>query len=598
MLIRHLSNVVFVCYFGYIDSNLENVLSYHQNRNMKFLVAIIISISGFSYGQNQLFIPPTIESSTINLTLQEGVTQFYPGINTNTMGANGALLGPTLIMTDGDNVNITVNNQLPDTTTIHWHGMHVAPQNDGGPHSMIMPGMSWNPQFTVMEKAATHWYHPHLHHKTDKHVSKGIAGMILVRDTEEASLNLPLTYGVDEFPIILQTKGFDAAGQILVHTELDTSVMVNGTVDAFTQFPAQVVRLRVLNGSSQRVMELGFSDNRSFSIIGTDGGLLTSALSKTRYRIAPGQRVDILVDLTTSMGQNFQLMSYGSELPNAVYGAAQPGMGAGATGSLVGYTSNPLNGNDFEFLDITVGTATASPIITMPTALANYAPIAEASANTTRNLTFTSTGGMGNLAGPFVINGAMFDMSVINYTVPLDNIEIWSLTNQTPIAHPFHIHDVQFFILDINGNPPPPELQGLNDVVLVPGGMGNVRFIAQFSDFANDSVPYMYHCHMLTHEDDGMMGQFIVTDGSSSLGENQTDQFEMYPNPASEFIQLKFGDSGAGDIVIRDMEGRVVLETRNTKSTFELNVSFLESGMYTLFYTSEGTSSVKHFVKQ
>lgn len=493
---------------------------------LKLLLPALI-LSSLTYGQNQMMLPPTITSTNIDLTLQTGTTQFYSGINTNTMGVNGSLLGPTLIMNQGDNMNITVDNQLGDTTTIHWHGLHVAPENDGGPHSIILPGQQWNPQFNLLDKAGTHWYHPHLHHKTDEHVSKGIAGMILVRDTEEASLNLPQTYGVDEFPIIMQTKGFDATGQITVHTDLDTSVMVNGTVNAFTNLPAQVVRLRVLNGSSQRVMEFGFSDNRLFSLIGTDGGLLTAPVNLTRYRMAPGQRADILLDLTGSLGNNFQLMSFASELPNAIYGAAQPGMGMGATGSLPDYTSNPLNGNSYQLLDINVVSQTAAPILSIPSSLASFTPLMEGTENITRNLTFTSAGAMGNLNGPFLINGSSFDMSTINYTVPLDNIEIWSLTNQTPIGHPFHIHDVQFFILDINGNPPPPELQGYNDVVFVPGGMGNVRFIAQFSDHANDSIPYMYHCHMLTHEDMGMMGQFIVSNPSASLSELSSNEKEI-----------------------------------------------------------------------
>lgn len=494
--------------------------------NLKLTLPALL-LSSISFGQTPMAIPPAITNTNINLSLQTGVTQFYSGVNTNTMGANGALLGPTLIMNQGDNISITVDNQLGDTTTIHWHGMHVAPENDGGPHSIILPGQQWNPQFTVLDKAGTHWYHPHLHMRTDEHVSKGIAGLILVRDTEEAGLGLPQTYGVDEFPIVMQTKGFDGAGQITVHTDLDTSVMVNGTVNAFTDLPSQVVRLRVLNGSSQRVMEFGFSDNRSFSLIGTDGGLLAAPLSMTRYRMAPGQRADILIDLTTSLGNNFQLMSFASELPNAVYGASQPGMGPGATGSLPDYTSNPLNGNDYQLLDINVVAQTGAPVLTIPGSLATFTPLTEGSENITRNLTFTSVGPMGDLNGPFLINGASFDMSTINYTIPLDNIEIWSLTNQTPIGHPFHIHDVQFFILDINGNPPPPELQGYNDVVFVPGGMGNVRFIAQFSDHANDSIPYMYHCHMLTHEDMGMMGQFLVTDPTSSIHELSAGSKEL-----------------------------------------------------------------------
>ncbi len=542
-----------------------------------FLTALICSLGTIAFSQNQMVVPPSITSNTISLTLDEGTTNFYPGITTNTMGANGALLGPTLIMNQGDNMNITVDNQLSDTTTIHWHGMHVAPENDGGPHSIILPNTTWNPQFTVLDKAGLNWYHPHLHMKTGEHVSKGIAGLIIVRDTEEAGLNLPLSYGVDEFPIILQTKGFGASGQeILFHTDLDTAVMVNGTVDATTDFPAQVVRLRVLNGSSQRVMELGFSDNRTFSLIGTDGGLFSAPVSLTRYRIAPGQRADILVDLTTSLGQNFQLMSFASELPNAIYGASQPGMGPGATNSLPDYPNNPLNGSNYSLLDINVVNQTASPILSIPASLATYSPLLEANATVNRSLTFTSGGGMGNLNGPFLINGAEFDMNTINYTVQLGDTEIWSLTNQTPIAHPFHIHDVQFFILDINGTPPPPELQGFNDVVLVPGGMGNVRFIAQFNTHSNDLVPYMYHCHMLPHEDMGMMGQFIVTDPSAGVDDLQSTTWSVYPNPSNGSFKIDFDEQVA--LTVADASGKIVRSIDVQKpTTVELD---LTSGIY------------------
>lgn len=560
------------------------------------LILLLIANALLINAQNPLTIPPVLTGPNINLTLQNGTNQFYPPTVTNTMGANGSLLGPTLILEKDSFVNITVNNQLADTTTIHWHGMHVSPINDGGPHSIILPSGTWNPQFTVMDKAGAYWYHPHLHMHTDEHVSKGIAGMILVRDTEEASLGLPLKYGVDEFPLVLQTKGFDVGGQILVHTEMDTSVMVNGTINPTVDLPAQVVRLRILNGSSQRLYEVGFSDNRSFSIIGTDGGLFVAPVSKTRYRMSPGQRVDILVDLTADFGQNIQLTSYASELPNAVYGAAQPGMGPGATASLVGYTSNPLNGNDFQLLDINVVAQTLNPVLTIPTTLASFTPLLEGTENITRNLTFTSTGPMGDLNGPFVINGTTFDMDSVNYIVPLNNIEIWSFTNSTPIAHPFHIHDVQFFILDINGSPPPPELQGLNDVILIPAGMGNARFIAQFNDFADDSIPYMYHCHMLTHEDMGMMGQFIVS-ATTGLSEEvlNSDNYNLYPNPAVQEITLDI-DFKIEEIIVFDTFGKVVFTT-NQKSN-KINVSTFKKGLYLIHIKGGEGSVVKRFVKE
>ena len=526
----------------------------------KLLLLSALAISTSVDAQNNLLIPDTLSGSTIDLTLQEGQTEFYPGIVTNTMGANGSLLGPTLIMNQGEFVTLNVLNQLQDTTTIHWHGMHVAPEDDGGPHSIIVPGATWSPDFTVLDKAGMYWYHPHLHMRTDYHVSKGIAGVILVRDEEEANLGLPMSYGVDEFPIVLQTKGFDDQGEIAVHTELDTTVLVNGTRDAITDMPAQVVRLRVLNGASQRVMELGFSDDRPFQIIGTDGGLLTAPVEKTRYRIGPGMRVDILVDFSGESGSNVNLMCYGSEIPSAYYGASQPGMGPGATSSLVGYTDNFLNGNDYQLLSINVVDQTVNAITSIPTTLAQYTRIDEADANTSRTLTFTSSGTMGDLSAPFLINGSTFDMGVINYNIPLDNIEIWTLQNNTPIAHPFHIHDVQFFILDINGVAPAEELQGYNDVVLVPGGMGNVRFIAQFSDHADDSIPFMYHCHMLTHEDMGMMGQFLVTDQSSSIKEEIEEELTVYPNPITEgnVSILLPKNSKIENVVCADAQGRQV----------------------------------------
>ncbi len=270
-------------------------------------------------------------------------------------------------------------------------------------------------------------------------------------------------------------------------------------------------------------------------------------------------------------------MSYGSELPNAIYGASQPGMGAGTTGSLVGYTSNPLNGNDFELIDITVVAKTANPVLKLPAALASCTPIPEASANVTRNLTFTAAGAMGDLNGPFLINGSTFDMGTINHTIPLDNIEIWSLTNQTPIAHPFHIHDVQFFILDINGNPPPPELQGYNDMILVPAGMGNVRFIAKFNDFANNTIPFMYHCHMLTHEDMGMMGQFIVSDPNASISEYSVDEFNIYPNPFSnDYVNLEFKQSAERKVVVSDVTGVLIKEVTISSDEYQLSLSELK----------------------
>jgi len=520
------------------------------------LLFILIGATSALVAQNPLFIPPTITGNTIHLSLDTGITQFYLGRNTQTMGANGVLLAPTIILQKDSFVDITVTNHLMDTTTMHWHGMHVSPENDGGPHTTIAPGASWNPKFTVLDNAGTFWYHPHLHHFTGKHVSKGIAGMLLVRDSEEASLNIPLTYGVDEFPIIFQTKGLDSLDQIEVHTEMDTIVMVNGTIDPVIDFPAQVVRLRVLNGSSQRVMEFGFSDNRQFSIIGTDGGLMGAPVNITRYRLAPGMRIDVLIDLTTSLGQNFQMMSYGAELPAGNYGATNPSK---IFHVIPGYTDNPINGVNFQVLAINVVAPTSNPILTIPTALANFTPLLEADAVLTREIVMNFAPGNTDLRGPFLLNNSTFMHSYVNDTVQLGDTEIWSLNNETSIAHPFHIHDVQFQILSRNGQPPTPENAGWNDVVLVEGGFSNVRFIAKFEDFSSDTVPYMYHCHMLPHEDQGMMAQFIVVQ-SVGIDELSADfsELSVYPNPSDGWITLE-GLKNAKTIQLFSISGEMLL---------------------------------------
>ena len=123
--------------------------------------------------------------------------------------------------------------------------------------------------------------------------------------------------------------------------------------------------------------------------------------------------------------------------------------------------------------------------------------------------------GMNQLNGDFLINNRSFDLNHIDYTIPLNNVEIWSIRNNSGIAHPFHIHDVQFFLIDRNGTAVTGAEKGRKDVVLI-NPMETVRFVTKFEDFADSTVPYMFHCHMLTHEDGGMMGQFVVVGNSTN----------------------------------------------------------------------------------
>ncbi len=561
---------------------------------MKNSTLLFSLVSFVVFAQNPILIPPTLSGTTIDLTLQNGTHQFFNGVNTNTMGANGNILGPTLILNQGDFVNFSVTNQIGETTTIHWHGMHVAPENDGGPHTTILPGDTWTPAFTVLDKAATYWYHPHLHEKTNEHVSKGIAGIIIVKDAEEAALNLPRSYGEDDFPIVIQTKDFDANSQIIVPSNNDDSIMVNATLDPQLDVPAQVVRLRLLNGSSMRTFNIGLNANQPFYQIASDGGLLNQPEALTRLRIAPGERAEILLNLTGMQGQTLQLMSYASEFQNGIYGATYPGMGAGMV--LNGYNPNPLNGTDFTILQLDVVAQTANPVTTIPSSLVTVSPIPEANADITRDLLMTPVqAGSNQLNGDFVINGVPFNMNVINYEIPLDNTEIWSITNQSAIAHPFHIHDVQFYVLDRDGVAPPPSEQGLKDVIYILP-QETVRFITKFEHFANPDVPYMYHCHMLFHEDRGMMGQFVVVDNLGINDVNFNNGIALFPNPTTGVLTVK---TKTDDRIIDMIEVYSILGTKILESkSLTIDLGGFNSGVYLVkIFSNAGIVTQKVILK-
>ena len=138
-------------------------------QNFLCLIATIVFSSTFSQPFNTpLVIPDTLSGDTIDLTIQPSTYQFLPGNATNTFAYNGDYLGPTVISDKGNFVQLNVTNNLPDTTTTHWHGMHVAPEDDGGPHTAIIPGATWSPDFEVLDNATTFWYHPHLHGETNR----------------------------------------------------------------------------------------------------------------------------------------------------------------------------------------------------------------------------------------------------------------------------------------------------------------------------------------------------------------------------------------------------------------------------------------------
>lgn len=560
------------------------------------LVFFVIFFSGYS--QNPLFIPPILEGTQVNMHVQNGSMQFLPGGATATIGINGNFLGPTVILNQGDSVQLSVYNDLNEPTTMHWHGLHVPARLDGSPHNVIQAHTLWSPRIKILDQAATYWYHPHLHGKTAEQVTKGAAGMIIVRDNQESAFNLPRNYGFDDFPVVIQSRAFDSNRQFVVNSPDDHTILINGTINPILEVPAQIIRLRVLNGSTNRVYNIGLQGNQVFYQIASDGGLLDAPLALTRLMLAPGERAELLVNLSGLKDQNLDLFSFGSELPNGIYGAAVPGsMGMG---SIDGYSANILNGKDFKLIRLSVSDQTIQAVTTIPSKLVPYQKPDPSKSSVTRIINLSTSGmGMGNLSGPFLINGQSFSMDRIDFSAKMGATEIWQITNQTAIAHPFHIHGLQFFITDIGGIQPDRSRQGRKDVVLVPA-MQSVRLIMKFDDFSDPKIPYMFHCHMLSHEDDGMMGQFLVTGLPTGLNTVIDDPLiRIYPNPFTNRLTVEASvvDRGPVIIEIRSDLGQLCLQEKVSGFPATLNTNNLKTGIYTISIIYQNRTLVKKVIR-
>ena len=508
--------------------------------------------------QSQGFhIPPILSGSVVDgktnydLNMQPGTTEFLPGLLTPTLGYNGNYLGPTLIMNKGDEVVLNVTNNLggPHTTT-HWHGFHLPAMHDGGPHQEIVNGETWSPTFTILNRAGTYWYHPHLHPVVDKQrnpngtsgqVFRGLAGMIIVRDEESERLDLPKQYGIDDIPLIIQDRSFNEDGSFLdfpiraTHPRLDPDVgpvifpfrkgdnfLVNGIISPILETHAQMVRFRILNASNNRFYNLGFGDNRMFYQVASDGSLLEAPVSLSRVIVAPSERMEIVVDFGDDENTHVQLKSYNSELGTA-------------------YLTNPLaaafdiyDSNDFDIFSIAVGAPTENPVMTLPTSLTRIdrIPVEEAVNGqhprpfelSAGELELIPIGDPPTLDLTFTINGKAMDIDRIDEVIQLGDTEIWEITNTTGQAHPMHVHGDSFQILTRNGsyeNVPPSERGWKDSVIVKPNE--TVRIIKRFEDFADPDSPFMFHCHILDHEDGGMMLQWIVVEPGSIAARPEPD---------------------------------------------------------------------------
>lgn len=445
-----------------------------------------------------LWIPPKLEGKVFDLKLSKGTKQIAKGALTNTYGYNGTgFWGPTLFMNKGDDVSLNVTNNLSESTTTHWHGLHIPAEMDGGPMQEIAVGKTWSPHFKIMNSAATYWYHPHMHKTTQKQLALGAGGFIFVQDSIESALKLPRTYGIDDIPLALGSRTLSATNQIGETTIYGDTMLTNGIANAEVSLPAQYVRLRLLNIESERAYNLGFSDGRKFYVITTDGGLVDKPIPVTRLLMVPGERYEVLVNLSNDkVGSSLYVRSFNKGLAFG-YGGSEPAA-TGDFGSL-------LNHIDFNVLKINVSKPTSNGISSLPTVLTKNAFPTKSQVTKSRSIAITDKGP----GSPFTFDGKSYSMDYINQHVKLGATEAWTITNGPTFGHSFHIHDVQFKIISRSTGAIPAHENGWKDTFSIRPNE-KVTFLAKFDDYASSEWAYMYHCHMANHEDGGLMGQFLV----------------------------------------------------------------------------------------
>ena len=436
----------------------------------------------------------------------------------------GSYLGPTLRLRKGQRVRIVFDNEIPQETIVHWHGLDVPEDMDGHPRFAVPEGGSYEYEFTVVNRAGTYWYHPHPHGLTGPQVYAGMAGLLLVGDAEEDALSLPS--GEFELPMVLQDRTFD--GERLVYLPngmmdqmmgfLGDEILVNGRPDTVFPVAARSYRLRILNGSNSRIYKLGWDDGAPLVVVATDGGLLETPVTRPYVTLGPAERVDLWVDFEQdAVGTTRKLVSLPFESEQMMGGMMD---------------SNALipNGAEFDLASFEVDRE-ASSTDPLPDRLSD---LGFASVDEATNPDAPRTIVLSFARGTWMLNGRTFQMTEVSpeETVQFGSTEVWEFFNaggmgggggrggmggmSEGLAHPMHMHGQQFQVLertiDDDGRAAWESVregyvdEGWKDTVLVMPGE-RVRILRRFTGFPG---LFLYHCHILEHEDMGMMRNFRI----------------------------------------------------------------------------------------
>jgi len=438
---------------------------------------------------------------------------------------------PTIRIKRGSQFNARLQNDLDEPTIIHWHGLHLPAVMDGHPRSTIPAGEHYDYAFKVTNRGGMYWYHTHAFNLTAKQAYYGLAGIFMVEDDDDAVLRntLQLEPGVTEVPLLIQDKQFNSSGELTysgnpmqrsMMGQLGDTILVNLTPQPQLDIANRLYRFRILNGSNSRIYRLAFIHRGKalpYAIIGTDAGLLDRPYTVQEVFLAPAERVDILFDATQlRTGEELLLKSLAFDAMEADMMSGMGGMnggmsGSGGMGGTSGMGGSSLAlGAEFEIMKLAVTSHVPAAPFEPPSKLSTVARIDTRGA-ALRNIRLTTQ------RMRWLINGESFNMDSFPIQSRSNTVELWDIENaRMSMPHPMHMHGFSFQVVERRNSPAQVRKVaqdasgrsvtdlGWKDTILVWPGE-TVRIAIDFTnDFKGDQI-YVFHCHNLEHEDQGMM---------------------------------------------------------------------------------------------
>jgi spore coat protein A len=479
--------------------------------------------------RRRLRIPRELTGAEIQIPIRRAKAQLLPGRKTELWTYGGTFPGPTIRRPAGEPTSVTFVHQLgpgAGELSAHLHGGHNRSEHDGQPGGLtalqprsfycdisprlgdseagndllIGPGDSRTYEYDGMEdgvpeRGSFQWYHDHRLDNTARNVWRGLAGMWIVDEPEvEGPLNLPT--GTRDLPLMICDRAFDKRnrlknpfrnpGRVPFDQVTGKHIMVNGAITPHANVAARRYRLRLLNTSNFRAYNLRFSNGLEMVQIASESGLMPTALRRSRILLGPGERVEIVVDFARARGKRIRLQS------------AKRG-GAGSVGS------KPYVGDIMEFrvgaaavADSTAAISHGDPLRPLPDWV-----VPGMSATPTHTWAIQVGGG---LRPRWEINGRPFDPDHVEEQAPIGEVVTWRLRNNTKVAHLMHLHHTDWYMLERNGATPPPHERCLKETFFL-DPFDDIVVAGKMSDHTGK---YVVHCHMLDHEDHGLMSQFEV----------------------------------------------------------------------------------------